>query len=238
MSKIYIVGTPIGNLKDITYRAIEVLKSVDYIACEDTRVTNKLLSAYSINAKLLLHNKINEKESAKGIISMLNKEDLSIALVSDAGMPLVNDPGFELIKLANENNIKIDLIPGVNAAISAFCLSAMSSTFVYMGFPKEKVGQRLQQIKDFKREHAYIFYVGNSKITNFLSEINSVWGNEIHVFLAREMTKIHEQFYRGNANDVLNELNNGSAKGEFTLVLKLENIKKEKKNKYAQFSKH
>nr|WP_318034102.1 SAM-dependent methyltransferase [Mycoplasmopsis bovis] len=99
MSKIYIVGTPIGNLKDITYRAIETLRKVDWIACEDTRVTSKLLSAYDIKKPLVIHNKNNEKSSAKSIINKLISNNQSIALVSDAGMPLVNDPGFEIIKL-------------------------------------------------------------------------------------------------------------------------------------------
>ncbi|MBT1323129.1 16S rRNA (cytidine(1402)-2'-O)-methyltransferase [Mycoplasmopsis bovis] len=237
MSKIYIVGTPIGNLKDITYRAIETLRKVDWIACEDTRVTSKLLSAYDIKKPLVIHNKNNEKSSAKSIINKLISNNQSIALVSDAGMPLVNDPGFEIIKLANANNIDIEIIPGVSASITAFALSGLSSTFLYMGFPKEKEGQRLKQIESFGTEHAYVFYVGNSKIEKFLSEIYKVWNNDATVFLAREMTKIHEQFYSGNANDVLEELKNSSAKGEFTIVIKIEETKREKVNKYAAFSK-
>ncbi|UUM25463.1 16S rRNA (cytidine(1402)-2'-O)-methyltransferase [Mycoplasmopsis agalactiae] len=237
MSKIYIVGTPIGNLKDITYRAVETLRTVDWIACEDTRVTAKLLAAYDIKKPLVTHNKNNEKSSAKSIIDRLIQNEQNIALVSDAGMPLVNDPGFEIVKLANENNISIEIIPGVSASITAFALSGLSSTFVYMGFPKEKEGQRIKQIESFSSEHAYVFYVGNSKIEKFLTEIYKVWNSDATVFLAREMTKIHEQFYYGDASKVLNELKSGSAKGEFTIVIKLKETKREKINKYADFSK-
>ncbi|WP_029513137.1 16S rRNA (cytidine(1402)-2'-O)-methyltransferase [Mycoplasmopsis primatum] len=237
MSKIFIVGTPIGNLADITYRAVETLKFVDIVACEDTRVTAKLLNYYNIKMKMIVHNKDNEKDSAKGIVEMLTKDDINLALVSDAGMPLVNDPGFELIKLARKNDIPIEIIPGVNAAITAFALSGLSNTFIYLGFPKEKENQRLNQIKEFKSEHSYVFYVATNKIEKFLLEIESIWKDQIELFLAREMTKIYEQFYCGTPQEVINQLHNSSTKGEFTLVAKIKEIKKVKVNKYIEFSK-
>ncbi|WP_027120817.1 16S rRNA (cytidine(1402)-2'-O)-methyltransferase [Mycoplasmopsis lipofaciens] len=238
MSKIYIVGTPIGNLKDITFRAIETLKKVDFIACEDTRVTKKLLTFYKINKPLLTYNKDNEKNSAKGLIKKIIKNNIDIALVSDAGMPLISDPGFELIKEARSNDIQLELIPGVNAAISAMALSGLSNTFTFLGFPKEKSSQRKKQIEEFNEQNAYIFYVSPHKINNFLEDIYAIHSDNAEIFLARELTKLHEQHYRGSANEISKLLEEGSSKGEFTMVVKLKTIKKNKINKYEQFSKN
>lgn len=234
MPKIYIVGTPIGNLKDITLRALETFKNVDVIACEDTRVTSILLNHYDIQKRLISYNKINEKSSAKGLIDLITKDDLKLALVSDAGMPLVNDPGFELVKQARENNIEIELIPGVNAAISAFALSGLSNTFTFLGFPKEKSGQRLEQIKNLNPEHAYVFYVAPHKFESLIQDIDNVWGEQATLFLARELTKVHEQYYLGSANEILEQLKNSSSKGEYTLVIKINETKHVKVNKYAK----
>lgn len=233
MPKIYIVGTPIGNLKDITLRALETLKAVDVIACEDTRVSAKLLNHYDIKKRLISYNKINEKASAQGLIDLIEKDDLKMALISDAGMPLVSDPGFELIKQAREKNIELELIPGVNAAISAFAFSGLSNTFIFMTFPKEKSGQRLEQVKSFTSEHAYVFYVAPHKLESFLKDIDSVWGNQAQLFMARELTKIHEEFIYATATELLAKNKTSPFKGEITLVIKLKEIKKEKINKYT-----
>lgn len=237
MSKIFIVGTPIGNLKDITLRALETLKNVDFIACEDTRVTAKLLNHFTISKKLVSYSKINEAKSAQFILNEVMQNDLQIALVSDAGMPLISDPGFELINLARQNNIEIELIPGVNAAISTFALSALSNTFSFHGFPKERQGQRKDQIKNLTCDMAHIFYVSPHKLDLFLDDIEEIWGEKIDVFVARELTKIHESLYFGKISTIKNELNNTSKKGEFTIVLKPLAEQKQKVNKYAKFSK-
>ncbi|WP_029608480.1 16S rRNA (cytidine(1402)-2'-O)-methyltransferase [Mycoplasma simbae] len=237
MSKIYIVGTPIGNLKDITLRALETLKFVDLVACEDTRVSEKLLSHFGISKKLVSYSKIDESKSAAYIIDLILKNNLNVALVSDAGMPLVSDPGFELIKLARANNIDVQLVPGVNAAISAFALSGLSQTFTFHAFPKEKSGQRLKQIQSLDTENSHIFYVSPHKIDNFFADIQTCWGQQATIFVARELTKIHESFYLGSVEQVKEQLAQTSQKGEFTIVVKMNAAKREKINKYQHFSK-
>ncbi|MBU4689485.1 16S rRNA (cytidine(1402)-2'-O)-methyltransferase [Mycoplasma zalophidermidis] len=237
MSKIYIIGTPIGNLKDITLRALETLKICDAIACEDTRVSGKLLSYYGIDKKLISYSKINEKKTAEYLIEMCLSEEINLGLVSDAGMPMVSDPGFELISLARKNDISIELIPGVNAAISAFALSGLSSTFVFHGFPKEKKGQRQNQLESLSSDFSHIFYVSPHKLNNFLDDLEIIWADKIQIFIARELTKIHETQYFGNIRDIRTQLDNTSQKGEFTIVIKPVESKKIKINKYAEFSK-
>lgn len=234
MSKIYIVGTPIGNLDDITLRAIDTLKNVDIIACEDTRVTSKLLDHFNISKKLIVYNKMNEKSSANGIIKLVKEDNLNVALVCDAGMPLLSDPGFELIKKARNNDIDIELIPGVNAAISAFSLSALSDTFIFHGFPKEKSGQRRKQIEELDHENAHVFYVAPHKFDLLMNDILEVWDDKATLFLARELTKIHETFYYGTPKKIIEELSKGSKKGEYTLVIKIDKPKNKKINKYGK----
>ncbi|ENY69606.1 Hypothetical protein, putative tetrapyrrole methylase family protein [Mycoplasmopsis bovigenitalium 51080] len=237
MSKLFIVGTPIGNLNDITFRALETLRNCDLIACEDTRVTKKLLIHFNIQKKLISYSKINEAKSAEYIVNILKSENLNVALVSDAGMPLISDPGFDLIKLARLNDIKIEIIPGVNAAISAFALSGLSSTFVFHGFPKERSGQRKEQLTNLDDKNAHIFYISPHKIDLFLNDIENIWGEKCELFLARELTKIHESQYYGTIFDIKNQLKNDPNKGEFTVVIKIKESQRTKVNKYAKFSK-
>ncbi|WP_029512906.1 16S rRNA (cytidine(1402)-2'-O)-methyltransferase [Mycoplasmopsis iners] len=233
MSKIYIVGTPIGNMKDITYRAVETLQNVDIIACEDTRVTKKLLDYWQISKKTLTYNKMNEKNSAEGLIKLLLDKDLNLALVSDAGMPLISDPGFELVKQANENNIPVEIIPGVNAAITALALSGLASEFVFLGFPKEKTKQREDQLAAMETNFAYIFYLSPHKITYFLDDVETIWQDQAQIFLVKELTKMFETQYRGSAKELKTLFSNQNIKGEFTAVIKLKSQIKEKVNKYA-----
>ncbi|VEU75577.1 Ribosomal RNA small subunit methyltransferase I [Mycoplasmopsis maculosa] len=234
MAKIFLVGTPIGNLKDITFRAIETLKNVDLIACEDTRVTSKLLDYYNIKKRLITYNKINEKASAEGILELIVKDNLNIALVSDAGMPLVSDPGFELIKKARENNIEVELIPGVSASISAFALSGFSNTFIFHGFPEEKSGRRKKQIENLDKNYAHIFYVSPHKFDLFINDIKEVWFDKANLFLARELTKMHESTYFGTPEEIIKSLDNTSRKGEYTIVVKIAQEKNVKINKYKK----
>lgn len=238
MAKLFIVGTPIGNLKDITLRALETLEQVDYIACEDTRVTSKLLNHYNLKKSLLNYNKFNEKESAKGIIKLLD-QDKNIALVSDAGMPILSDPGFVLIKEVKQTNHQIVLIPGVNAAISAFALANLSNSFVFHCFPKETQNQRIKQLQELQVEHSHIFYVAPHKLINLLQDIDQIYANNAKIFLAKELTKMFEQTFEGTAQELLNEFKaKESIKGEFTLVLKINQEKHQKINKYQHFSKN
>ncbi|AKJ20976.1 16S rRNA (cytidine(1402)-2'-O)-methyltransferase [Mycoplasmopsis synoviae] len=232
MSKLYLIGTPIGNLEDITLRALNKLKEVSIIACEDTRVTYKLLKHYQIeDKKLFSHNKFNEKSSAKGLVDLILQGN-DIALVSDAGMPLISDPGFDLIKLCKENNIQIELIPGVSAVTSAFVLSNFSDTFTFCGFIKDKTNQRVNYLKNLT-QGTYIFFVSPHKIEKTLEDINLVFNGNEKISLSRELTKKFEKTYHGSAIEVLNTLKtNSEILGEFTLVLHIPKVKKVKISKY------
>ncbi|QGZ97899.1 16S rRNA (cytidine(1402)-2'-O)-methyltransferase [Mycoplasma sp. NEAQ87857] len=241
MAKLYIVGVPIGNLEDITLRALKTLQDCNIIACEDTRVTKKLLSCYTNapynylmdNKKLLTYNNYTENKSAKGIINLINQGN-DVALVSDAGMPVVSDPGFEVIKQARENNIEVEIIPGVNAAITAFVASNFTSTFSFNGFIKDKTQQRINELKKLDIG-TYIFYVSPHKLEQTLIDIDSVFANNAQLCLAKELTKMYEKFYYGTALEVLEQLKNDNAiKGEFTLVLNIPKIKRVKVSKYKK----
>ncbi|QZE12615.1 16S rRNA (cytidine(1402)-2'-O)-methyltransferase [Mycoplasma sp. Ms02] len=235
MSKLYVVGTPIGNLEDITFRALRILKEVDYIACEDTRVTKKLLEHYQIlnNKKLFTYNNHTESHSAKGMIRFL-EEGKDVALVSDAGMPVVSDPGFELIQMARINNFEIEIIPGVNAAITAFVGSNFSSTFAFNGFFKDKTQQRINELEKLE-QGTYIYYASPHKLEKTLDDITHVFKGNEKICLAKELTKMHENWFFGNAEDVKNQvLSSNSLKGEFTLVLHIPKVKKQKVNKYKK----
>ncbi|MEA4134610.1 16S rRNA (cytidine(1402)-2'-O)-methyltransferase [Mycoplasma sp. 2704] len=234
MAKLYIVGTPIGNLEDITLRALRTLQEVNIIACEDTRVTSKLLQRYEIsNKKLLTYNNFTEKHSAQGIINLIsNGED--VALVSDAGMPVVSDPGFEVIAEARKNNIDIEIIPGVNAAITAFVASNFTNDFTFHGFIKDKTQQRINQLKELNIG-THIYYVSPHKLISTLEDINSVFNGQEKICLAKELTKLHENLFYGSASEILQHFANlDSIKGEFTMVLNLPKIKREKVNKYKK----
>lgn len=232
-NKIYIVGTPIGNMEDITLRALRILKEVDIIACEDVRVTKKLLDRYDItNKKLITYNNFNEETTSSYLLKQY-EEGLNIALVSDAGMPVMSDPGFELIKKCYQNDLNVEIIPGVNAAVTTFVMSNLDNNFTFKGFIKDKSQQRINQLKslDFG---TYIFYVSPHKLIDTLKDIKQVFNGEEKLFLAKELTKLHEEFFRGNSIEILDTLNKrDTIKGEYTLVLSFKKIKKEKVNKYA-----
>nr|WP_322959351.1 16S rRNA (cytidine(1402)-2'-O)-methyltransferase [Mycoplasmopsis canis]WQQ12717.1 16S rRNA (cytidine(1402)-2'-O)-methyltransferase [Mycoplasmopsis canis] len=240
MNKVFVVGTPIGNLNDITIRALETLKSVDVIACEDTRVTQKLLDKFSIkNKKLITYNSFTEKNSAQGIISMV-LNGTSVAVVSDAGMPSVSDPGFEIINSAREHNIAVEIIPGVSASITAFVGSGFSNNFTFMGFVKDKTEQRKKELKEtiVLKNHSYIYFVAPHKLLSTLGDIYEIFGDTIKISLAKELTKIHETWFFDSPSKLISYFSGlGSIKGEFTMCLMIPKEKREKINKYARFSK-
>lgn len=229
--KLYVVGTPIGNFNDITLRALEVLKDVDIIACEDTRVTQKLLHHFDIkNKRLIAYHNFNEKQSTKGIIDLINKGN-SIALVSDAGMPMIADPGFNLVSESITSNINYEIIPGVSALTTAISAAALGTEFTFLGFGKQKKEQLVNQIKSLT-EGTYVFFVAPHKI-EFLLETIDKHCPDHDIFVGREMTKIYQSFYYGDAKSVLEQIKD-NLKGEMTLVLKIEKQKKEKINKYKR----
>lgn len=219
-SKLYIVSTPIGNLEDITLRAIDILQDVDLIACEDTRTTKKLLARYRIQKQLTSYHEHNEVEKAAELLSAL-KEGKSIALVSDAGTPGISDPGYRIVKLASENEIEVIPIPGASAAIAALSVSGLpTSSFCFLGFlPKQnkKLTESLRTIKD--RPETLIFYESPKRVIKTLEAMSEVFGKR-NISVSREITKIYEETLRGELSEVISDLKSReSIKGEIVLVV-------------------
>jgi 16S rRNA (cytidine1402-2'-O)-methyltransferase len=218
---LYVVGTPIGNLEDITLRALRVLRSADRIACEDTRQTQKLLNHFDIHTKTVSYHEHNEMTRAPELVVQL-EEGESIALVTDAGMPGISDPGYRLITLAIRHKIPVVPIPGASAFLSALVASGLpGENFRFSGFLPAKLGQRrklLESIKDSPRTQ--IFYEAPHRILETLKDIVDVLGPARHVVIAREVTKLHEEFMRGRAVDLMEEAERrGELKGEITLLI-------------------
>ena len=218
---LYVVGTPIGNLEDITLRALRVLRTADRIACEDTRQTQKLLNHYEIRTPTVSYHEHNEMTRAPELVVHL-EEGESIALVTDAGMPGISDPGFRLISLAVRHGIRVVPIPGASAFLSALVASGLpGETFKFHGFLPAKAGQRrklLEEVRDLPRTQ--IFYEAPHRIIEALKDIVDVMGPTRHIVVAREVTKIHEEFLRGRAEDVLRTAEErGELKGEITLLI-------------------
>jgi 16S rRNA (cytidine1402-2'-O)-methyltransferase len=218
---LYVVGTPIGNLEDITLRALRVLKGVDLIACEDTRQTQKLLNHYEIKKQTVSYHEHNEMTRAAELIVDLEKGS-SIALVTDAGMPAISDPGCRLISLAIRHHIPVVPVPGASAFLAALVASGLQAdSFRFSAFLPAKRAQRreaLERIKDTPRTQ--IFYEAPHRILEALEDIVEVLGPKRHVVIAREVTKLHEEFLRGAAADLLEQVNGrGELKGEITLLI-------------------
>ncbi len=221
---LYVVATPIGNLGDITFRAIEILKSVDAIACEDTRVTSKLLARFDIKKPLLIYHAQSGRLSATRILSML-AEGKQIALVTDAGTPGISDPGSELVsevraKLADD--VEIVSIPGVSALTAALSVAGMPThEFVFLGFLPHKKGRQtlFKEIAESKR--TMVFYESPHRILKTLESLAGTLSEERAVSVFRELTKIHESVVRGNAGEVLTHFkkNTGQVRGEFVVAV-------------------
>ena len=218
--RLYLVATPIGNLEDITYRAVRVLNEVDAIACEDTRQTRKLLDHYSIQKPVVSYHEHNETERAVELASRMAAGE-SIALVSDAGVPLVSDPGYRLVRAAIEMSIPVHPIPGPSAVLAALSASGLpTDSFRFGGFLPVKPGQRAKALEAIREEHAtVIFYEAPHRVLEALQAIDETLGNR-PVVAARELTKIHEEFLRGTAREIYDALAaRDSIKGEFTLLI-------------------
>lgn len=218
---LYLVATPIGNLEDITLRALRVLKEVDLIACEDTRQTLKLLSHYGIQTRLVSYHEHNEMTKAAELIVDL-EGGAKVALVTDAGMPGISDPGFRLIALAIRHHVPVIPIPGASAFLAALVASGLpTDSFRFSGFLPSKAGQRRKLLESVKASpRTQVFYEAPHRLLETLTDVVEVLGEGRHVVVAREVTKIHEEFLRGRAESVLKLLNSrGSVKGEITLLI-------------------
>lgn len=216
---LYLCGTPIGNLEDITLRALRVLKEVDLIAAEDTRHTRKLLSYYNIHTPLTSYHEHNKKTKGPQLISEL-REGKNIALVSDAGMPGISDPGEELVLLAVEENIRVIPIPGPSAVVTALVSSGLpAGSFAFEGFLPRLKKDRVNLIKAMTGEkRTVIFYESPHRIKKTLKELLDLAGDR-KVTLGRELTKVHEEFMRGTISQLLEVFQQKEPRGEFTVVL-------------------
>ncbi len=220
MGTLYIVATPIGNLKDITLRALEVLKSVRYIACEDTRVTKKLLSHYGIEGKKLIsYHEHNEEEASEKILKILKEED--VALVSDAGTPCISDPGYRVVKKAWENGFNVSPIPGAFAGAAALSASGLpSDKFLFLGFLPNKEKQKKELLEEYKTlEVTLIIYESPHRLLKTLQLIAEICP-ESKVVVAKELTKIHEKFIRGTSKEVCKYFQDNPEiiRGEFVIL--------------------
>src|SRR5579864_3499924 len=220
-SGLYLVATPIGNLEDITLRALRVLKQADLIACEDTRQTQKLLNHYGIVTRSTSYHEHNEMTRAAELVVEL-EQGARIALVTDAGMPGISDPGFRLISLAIRHHVPVVPVPGVSAFLAALVASGLpTDSFRFSGFFPPKRGARrtlLEIVRDSPRTQ--VFYEAPHRIKEALQDVVAVLGERRFIVVAREVTKVHEEFLRGSAGEVLQELEaRGEVKGEITLLI-------------------
>jgi 16S rRNA (cytidine1402-2'-O)-methyltransferase len=218
--RLYVVATPIGNLEDITYRAVRILGEADAIACEDTRQTRKLLDHYGIRKPTVSYHEHNEAERSAELVERLQAGEV-IALVSDAGVPLVSDPGYRLVKAAVDAGIPVEPIPGPSAALAALVASGLpTDAFHFGGFLPAKQGQRAKALEELADEQAtLIFYEAPHRILEALEAVEQVLGAR-PVVVARELTKIHEEFLRGTPGEVRAHLaSRDSVKGEITLLI-------------------
>ncbi|MEZ4874483.1 MAG: 16S rRNA (cytidine(1402)-2'-O)-methyltransferase [Flavobacteriaceae bacterium] len=219
MGKLYLVPTPIGNLKDMTFRAIEVLQEVDLILAEDTRTSGKLLKHFTITTPMQSHHMHNEHKTVAGIVSKL-KAGQHIALISDAGTPAISDPGFLLTRACVEAGIEVDCLPGATAFVPALVNSGFpNDRFVFEGFLPVKKGRqtRLQQLADESR--TLIFYESPHKLVKTLSQFVEFFGSERPISVSRELTKLHEETVRGTAQEVLQHFEAKPPKGELVVVV-------------------
>jgi 16S rRNA (cytidine1402-2'-O)-methyltransferase len=217
---LYVVATPIGNLEDMTFRAVRILKEAGLIACEDTRQTRKLLDHYGIDRPTISYHEHNEAARAAELVARL-LEGTTVALVSDAGMPLISDPGYRVVKAAIENGVPVQPVPGASALVAALAASGLpTDEFHFGGFLPAKAGQRRRTLEELAGERAtLVFYEAPHRIVETLREVAEALGPR-PVVVARELTKIHEEFLRGTAGEVAETLAaRETVKGEITLLV-------------------
>ena len=220
MSKLILIPTPIGNLGDITQRAVECIKKVDMLLCEDTRRSLKLLNHLKIKKPLKSYHKFNEHSTVEKVINEI-QSGLVVGLISDAGTPSISDPGYLIVKICIDNNIEVECLPGPTALIPALAISGLpSERFVFEGFLPVKKGRktRLEELSNEKR--TMIFYESPYKLYKTLQDLSNSFGSEREISISKELTKIFESTTRGRIKDLMPEYENKKLKGEFVIVVK------------------
>ena len=219
MGKLYLIPTPIGNLQDITLRALQVLEQVDLILAEDTRTSGKLLQHFHISTPMLAHHKFNEHQALEGILRKL-KDGQQLALISDAGTPAIADPGFLLSRACIAEGIPVETLPGATAFVPALVNSGLpNDRFVFEGFLPDKKGRQTRLKNLMEETRTMIFYVSPHKLIKTLEEFTQFFGAERKASISRELTKIHEQTLRGTLAELLAHFQSQNPKGEFVLSL-------------------
>ncbi len=213
---LYLVSTPIGNLNDISFRAIDILKKSDYILCEDTRISKNLLNKYQIQSKLISNHKFNEKKNLSKIIEFI-KQGLFVSLISDAGTPSISDPGAILIKECIKNNIEIIPLPGASAVTTALSISGFSEKFFFYGFFPEKNKDLLNDLESLSQlNSSLVFFISPKKLNKIIPFVKKNFKGR-KILICREMTKFYEEFYRSEIDEL--ELFKSNLKGELTIVI-------------------
>ena len=231
---LYLVSTPIGNLQDITLRAIQVLKNSDYILCEDTRNSKKLLKNYSIHSKLVSYHKFNERRMLSKIIEILNKGSI-VSLISDAGMPTISDPGNILIDECNKNNIDVIPLPGPSAVISAVSISGFSNRFIFYGFFPEKEKNIKKDLKFLSQlDTSIVFFISAKKINKAIPQIKKNFTGR-KIIICREISKMYEEFIRTDIKTIKEFRND--IKGEITIVISEKSNNKNTSQKLSESDK-
>ncbi|PRZ26459.1 16S rRNA (cytidine(1402)-2'-O)-methyltransferase [Flavobacterium granuli] len=235
MSKLYIVPTPIGNLEDMTFRAIRILKEVDLILAEDTRTSGKLLKHFEIGTHMHSHHMHNEHKTIENLISRL-KGGETIALISDAGTPAISDPGFLLTRACVEHGIAVECLPGATAFVPALVNSGLpNDKFIFEGFLPEKKGRQTRYLELAEETRTMILYVSPHKLVKTLAEFITYFGEDRQICVSRELSKLHEENRRGTAKEVLAHFEKTAPRGEIVVVVAGKTITKEpKKSKFSK----
>ena len=229
MSKLYLVPTPIGNLEDMTFRAIKILKEVDLILAEDTRNSGKLLKHFEIATHMQSHHMHNEHKTVENIIKRIQSGE-SIALISDAGTPAISDPGFLLTRACVENGIEVECLPGATAFVPALVNSGLpNDRFIFEGFLPDKKGRQTRYLALAEETRTMILYVSPHKLVKTLAEFVQYFGADRQVSVSRELSKLHEETVRGTADEVLKHFEAKPPKGEIVVCVAGKTTAKEKR---------
>ena len=216
---LYIVPTPIGNLEDITLRAIRVLQEVDFILAEDTRTTGFLLKHYGIEKRMVSHHLFNEHHTIRSVVDQL-KEGAMVALVSDAGTPAISDPGYLLVRECIREELRVECLPGATAFIPALVSSGIASDhFVFEGFLPHKKGRHTRLLKLAEEEKTMVFYESPHRLVKTLTQFAEYFGEERYACVSRELTKIHEENVRGSLKEIIGHFTKKAVKGEIVIIL-------------------